>query len=94
MEKKEQESMDTLDYLWTEYAKEKKHEARIPYMSSLLWAVIVAAIIFFLDIRWINYIALIYWAGLVATSVILKEKGLFLFKIVLSVGILAVYFLR
>lgn len=97
MDKKERESMNAMDYLYADYEQErnkKKREMRTAYISTLLWAIIVAVIIFFIDIRWLNYVAFAFWGLLAVTSIALKERGLFVFKVGLTVCLFVLYYFR
>lgn len=65
-------------------------------ISSLLWYLIFAAVIYFVNIKYLNYLALFLGVTMLSGSFIGKDnqKTVMLLKIILTVLLFIVYFFR
>ena len=65
------------------------------FISTIIWYAILAAIIFFITIQILNYIALLFAAWLIAGSILDKsDRKMLAFKIFLTILLLVVYYFR
>lgn len=61
---------------------------------TIIWYVIFAALIYFVNFSILNYICLLLGMLYLTTSIIYKETGRIILKIVLEIALFVVYYFR
>lgn len=65
------------------------------YISTIIWYLILTAVIYFINFSILNYAALLVAAWLITGSILDKsDKKMLLFKILLTALLLVVYYFR